>query len=319
MRPSPRPSAFQSLPHGGPRREGGVAAITAILIVAVAASAATVMLSQQAAMIDQVALVAARAQADQYAQAGVDWARGILVQDLRGGPVDSLDEAWAKPIAALPVERAIVSGALADEQGKFNVNNLLEGTRRSNADAAAFGRLLASLGLAPELTDALVDWIDPDSDLSSGNGAEDPYYLSLPRPYRAANQPMVQVEELYRVKGFDAATVARLRPYVSALPTRTTLNINTASAAVIAAVLPEVPREKIEALLRERVAKPLRSRQEIVQWAQPVPIPDSVDVKSGYFSVRVQVAQDEVELSCDALLRRADSGVTSVVWRRPRY
>src|SRR5205085_3245364 len=86
-RPSPRPS---------PKGEGGVAAITAILIVAVAASAATVMLSQQAAMIDQVALVASRAQADQYAQAGVDWARGILVQDLGGGAVDSLDEAWAK-------------------------------------------------------------------------------------------------------------------------------------------------------------------------------------------------------------------------------
>jgi len=301
------------------KAQRGVAAVTAILIVAVAASAAAVMLSQQAAMIDQVALIAARAQADQYAQAGVDWARGILVQDLRGGPVDSLDEAWAKPIAALPVERATVSGALTDEQGKFNVNNLVDGTRRSAPDADAFGRLLVSLGLAPELTDALVDWIDPDGDLAGGNGAEDAFYLSLPRPYRAANQPMVQVEELYRVKGFDAATVARLRPFISALPTRTTVNINTANATVISALLPDVPREKVATLVRERTGKPFRSRQEIIQWAQPSPVPDSLDVKSSYFTVRIQVAQDDVELSADALLRRADSGLASVVWRRPRY
>jgi hypothetical protein len=44
-----------------------------------------------------------------------------------------------------------------------------------------------------------------------------------------------------------------------------------------------------------------------------------LEVKSDFFSVRIQVAQDDVELASDALVRRAQNGVAFVVWRRPRY
>ena len=99
------------------RREHGVAAITAILIVAVAASAATFMLAQQSAMVDQATLVQSRAQADAFADAGLDWARGVLAEDARRtGNVDHLGEGWAQPIVGLPVDRALVAGAIADEQ-----------------------------------------------------------------------------------------------------------------------------------------------------------------------------------------------------------
>jgi len=42
-------------------------------------------------------------------------------------------------------------------------------------------------------------------------------------------------------------------------------------------------------------------------------------VRSDYFYVRVQVAQDDVELSTDALLARAGTGLSATLWRRPRY
>src|SRR5205085_7807797 len=130
-------------------------------------------------------------------------------------------------------------------------NNLVEGARRSEPDVKAFERLLESLGLARELADAVVDWIDADDDASPG-GAESAYYLSLKRPYAAANQRMRQVEELYRIRGFDAKTVARLRPYVTALPERTKVNANTASELVLAAFLEHTPREEIAAALAAR-------------------------------------------------------------------
>ena len=305
------------------RAQRGLAVITALLIVAVAAAAASLMLAQQSAMIDQAMLVASRAQADQYAQAGLDWARGVLVDDLRSGAaVDSLDEGWAKPIAGLPIERAIVSGAIDDEQGKFNLNNLVNGSARSVPDMDAFARLLASLGLAPELSEAVLDWIDADGDLAGSSGAEDAYYLSLPKPYRAANRPMIQVDELYRVRGFDAAAVAKLRPYVTALPARTKVNVNTAGEAVLAALLPKVPRMKIATFVAQRAVKPFRAVQEIAQWAREAPAADvarDLDVRSSFFGVRVQVAQDDVELAHDALVRRGDDTSTAIVWRRPRY
>lgn len=305
------------------KRQRGLAAVTAILIVAVAASAATLMLAQQSAMIDQTMMVASRAQADLYAQAGLDWARGVLAEDARrAGAVDSLDEAWAQPIVGLPVERAIVAGAIGDEQAKFNLNNLVNGIQKSPQDVEIFRRLLQSLGLAPDLADAALDWIDADSDLASGAGAEDAYYLSLPRPYRTANQPMVQVEELYRVRGFDAAAVAKLRPYVTALPVRTPVNVNTADEPVLGAILPELSAAEIAQLVRVRKVKPFGGKPEIVQAARKAP-PDainaSLDVKSAFFSVRVQVAQDDVQVGTEALVRRDASGSSAIVWRRPRY
>jgi general secretion pathway protein K len=302
------------------RDQRGVAVITAILIVAIAASVATLMLAQQSAMVDQAMLITSRAQADLYARAGIDWARGVLLQDSRA--VDSLDEAWAQPIAALPVERALVSGSITDEQGKFNLNNLIRDNQRSNPDIRMFQSLLGSQGLAPELADAVVDWIDENSDLEGPGGAEDAYYLSLPKPYRAANAAMAQVEELYRVRGFNAATVAKLRPYVTALPQNTMVNVNTASQPVLRAVLPvQVASEAIAKFLQERRTKPARSRDELAQrlQQQTTATVAAVDVKSEFFSVRVNVSQDDVELSTEALVQRADGRPPAVAWLRPRY
>lgn len=308
------------------RAQSGVAAVTAILIVAVAASAAAVMLSRQSAMLDQSMLVVARAQADLYAQAGIDWARGVLDQDAASSSADTLAEGWAQPIAGLPVERAVVAGDIADEQGKFNLNNLLNGAQRSDADMKAFGRLLAGLGLAPELAEAVLDWIDADQDLAGPGGAEDSYYLALARPYRPPNAPMTQVEELYRIRGFDAAAVAKLKPFVTALPVRTTLNVNTASDRVIAAVL-DLPMEKAQQLVGLRNTKPFASVQDFTDRAGKIGIALSAagaaDVKSAFFSARVRVAQDDVQLAVEALLRRGgaqgQATGTTVVWRRPRY
>ena len=306
------------------KRQRGVAAVTAILIVAVAASAATFMLAQQAALLDQTALVASRAQADRYADAGLDWARGVLAEDgRRAGAVDALGEGWAQPIVGLPVERAVVSGAIQDEQGKLNLNNLVIGGR-SDWDLRMLQRLLRELSLPAELAEAVLDWIDADQDVTGGGGAENAYYLSLKRPYRAANQLLVQVDELNRVRGFDAATLAKLRPHVTALPVRTSVNINTASAAVLRAALDgKVPADELEARLASRRAKPFQSANEIAQWAtkaDPRVAGSDLGVRSDFFAVRVQVAQDDVLVGTDALVQRAaQSGASTVLWRRALY
>jgi general secretion pathway protein K len=303
----------------------GVAVVTAILVVAVAASAAAWMLSQQSATLNQTALVASRAQADLYAQAGLDWARGILAEDARQGVVDSLDEGWARPLAGLPVERAVVSGAIADQQSRFNLNDLVKDGRRSDADVQVLTRLLESLGLDPGLALAVLDWVDADADLAGPGGAEDAYYLALPRPHRAANRPMVQVEELYLVRGFDAKAVAKLRPFVSALPARTTVNANTAPPEVLAAILPELSPAEIGELVASRRDKPFKDRADLkarAAKASPTAVDAALDVKSDYFLVQVAVAQDDVQVATEALVARAAPGATpatAIIWRRPLY
>jgi general secretion pathway protein K len=307
------------------RAQRGVAVVTAILVVAVAASAATWMLAQQSATLNQTALVAARAQADLFAQAGLDWARGILAQDARTNSVDTGEEPWARPLAGLPVERAVVSGAILDAQSRFNLNNVVANGRRSDADVQALGRLLGSLGLDAALAMAVVDWVDGDLDLAGHGGAEDAYYLSLARPYRAANRPFAQVEELHLVRGFDAAAVAKLRPYVTALPARTMVNANSAPPEVLAALLPQLSRDDIAEAVRERAAKPFKSTADLKARLARAPasaVDAHLDVKSDHFLVQVAVSQDDVQAATEALVSRAQPGrgpATAIIWRRPLY
>lgn len=309
------------------QRQSGVAAITAVMIVAVAASAVSFMLAQESATLDQATMVVARAQADQYARAGLDWARGVLAADDPG--IDALTDGWAQPMVGLPVDRAVVSGTISDEQGKFNLDNLVVNDQPSADDIAIFRQLLASLGLSPDLADAVVDWIDTNSTVSGNGGAEDAWYLAQPRPGRAADQPMVQAEELYRIRGFDPATVAKVLPYVTALyqpGTRTLININTASAVVIAAALPAVPASAIAQMIQRRTTKPFASTAEVAQWVSslnPTASTAALGVNTRFFSVHVQVAQDDVQVATDALMVRGANasapGATALVWRRARF
>lgn len=305
------------------RAERGVAAVTAILVVAVAAAAATWMLAQQSATLNQAALVASRAQADLYADAGLDWARGVLATDARESPTDTLAEGWAQPLPALPVERAVVGGAIVDAQSRFNLNNLVKDGARSDADVQVLKRLLESLALDANLADAVLDWIDADSDPAGHGGAEDSHYLALARPHRAANRALVMVEELHRVRGFDAPAIERLRPFVTALPVRTPVNANTASAEVLHAILPELSRTEVRALVASRATKPFRDRADLAERAKkaaPTAIQSDLDMKSGHFLVAVSVSQDDVRLAVEALVARPAGGSgpsTAIIWRRP--
>jgi len=135
---------------------------------------------------------------------------------------------------------------------------------------------------------------------------------------------MAQVEELYRVRGFDAATVAKLRPYVTALERGTRVNVNTASLPVLAAVLQGVNADKLARLADRRKLSPLRSLAEVTALlgSEATPALGMLDVKSAFFSVVVQVSQDDVQLSLDALVARTSPvGGTPgswIVWRRTR-
>lgn len=219
-----------------PRRQRGIAVIMAILIAALAASVASFMMWQQQVWARQVENLTSLAQANAVSQAALEWTRMILAEDLKSGDIDHPGEVWATVVPALPVEGGRIALALTDQQGLFNLNNLVRNDKPSEVDIAAFQRLLVSLELKPDLANAVVDWIDLDSEVTSSGGAEDLDYLGMEPPYRAANQTLLDINGLIRVKGFDAEAIARLRPFVTALPRPTPVNVNTASPHVLAAV-----------------------------------------------------------------------------------
>ncbi len=299
-------------------RQHGVAIVLAMGVVALAALAAIAMMVSQSTWSRQVELTADHAQAQLLIQAGLDWDRAVLSDDRRSNSVDHLGEPWALRLPPMPVEKGELSSYIEDQQGKFNLNNLVKGGKVNLAQLAHFQRLLSVLGLPTALAGALADWIDADSEPQPQDGAEDAYYLSLQPPYLAANRPLIDVAELALVRGFDDNVRARLRPFVSALPVFTPVNVNTASPEVIAAVVDGLGLDGARALVEKRARAYFPDRTDLLnQLPRGVLVAtEDISFSSDYFIATTRVTIGGAQARGSALLARGISGWPAIVWRK---
>lgn len=230
----------------------GVALITALLVVALATVAAVAMASRQQLDVRRTANLLDGDQAYAYALGVESWARVVLARD--EAQVDRLDEDWAKRLSPIAVPGGRVDGLVSDLQGRFNLNNLLgaDGVQISEPDLRYFQRLLRLLEIDDQLAVAVLDWLDADFETRFPEGAEDDYYLIQTPPYRAANRVFLSISELRLVKGVTPEIWNRLAPYVTALPERTLLNVNTAQAPLLAALSDEFSLRDGEQLVAAR-------------------------------------------------------------------
>lgn len=223
-----------------PDKQKGVALITAVLVVALVTVLAINMISRQQIDIRRTGNILNTETAYIYALGVESWGIGILLRDRDNNKVDALGEDWAMIIPPIDVDGGQVVGRIEDMQSRFNLNNLLKTDEAGNeelseVDYKIFQRLLNALELDSTLADKVVDWIDKNSDVYK-DGAEDYDYLGADPAYRTANTKMVSASELRLISGIDAETYKMLVLFVTALPKRTTININTALAPVIQAL-----------------------------------------------------------------------------------
>ncbi len=232
----------------------GIALITALLVVALATIIAVTMMMRQQLDLRRTENLIHSEQAYQYALGGEHWASLILLRDRQQNVVDHLQELWATTLPSLPIEGGYLQAQLEDLQSRFNLNNLLTKEGKMSApDVAYFERLLSLLELPRNLGSAVVDWIDHDVEPQISEGAEDLAYLTKTPAYRTANQFFKSPSELRLVKGFDQENYNKLAPYITALPSRTLINVNTAPALILMALVSEeVSESDISSLLATR-------------------------------------------------------------------
>jgi general secretion pathway protein K len=298
-----------------PTRQRGAALILAMLVAALAATVAMAIAAEQRRWQNGVAARRDQVQAQSLALAGVQWTRQIL-QESAGNGIDALGQPWALPLPATPIENGIIEGRIVDAQGLVNLNNMtLTGTQGDEERARAL-RLFARLGVPAAALDAVADWIDNDAE-ARPNGAEDAWYARQPVAYLAANAPLVRAGEVAAVRGFDDATVARVLPYVTALPAGTPLNVNTAPAPVLAAALPRVSAEVLARLAAERVDRPFINIADFRNRLPPevAMSENAFSVSSNFFIVTVRARQGEAVAQARALLKRGPAGWPAVLWQ----
>ena len=275
-------------------QQRGVAIVLAMGVVALAALTATAIMVSQSTWSRQIELTAGHVQAQLMIQAGLDWTRAVLSDDRRASNVDTLSEPWALRLPPIPVENGSLVGHIEDQQGKFNLNNLLKGGKVNLAQLAHFRRLLSILALPPALADALADWIDADS------------------------RPLTDVAELALVRGFDDGVRARLRPFVTALPRFTAVNANTASPEVLAAVVEGLGLDGARAVVAQRERAYFRNFSDFFSQLPPgliVPT-ENISVSSDYFIATMRVTIGGAQARGVALLARGNTGWPAIVWRK---
>jgi general secretion pathway protein K len=297
-------------------RQTGLALITVILVVAIVATIASFLSLDQQVWLRQAQNLQDSAQAEALRRGAIDAAAALLDEDGKSNQVDDLTEPWAKPLPPFAFGNGSVTISIEDAQGRFNLNNLLTNGKPSQADMQMYRRLLAYRKLDPDLVDPLVDWMDSDSQPRPG-GAEDSHYLSLNPPYRAANQPLSDVEELRLVSGYTPKVIAALSGLVVALPERTPININTAKPEVLGALFASMSLDQARTLAQNLASSPLTSTSQLAgrapgQNLQPI----QISVKTGYFLVSVEPDLGRYHQRTITLLHRPGGNQqATAVWR----
>ncbi|MHB1197956.1 MAG: type II secretion system minor pseudopilin GspK [Polaromonas sp.] len=310
-----------------PRRSRGAALLAAMLIVTLVASFAATALWQQWRAVEIESAERARVQAAWILTGALDWARLILREDARSGGADHLAEPWAVPLqearlssflaadknnsasdSASNALDVFLSGQIEDMQSRLNVSNLINPAdpgKLSEPDLASFTRLFELLGLPQDELLALAENLRAASDQRPDN-PDDALARLIPR----------RLDQLAWL-GLSQASLARLRPYISLLPARTPVNLNTASAEVIYASIPGLDMAQAQRLLDERARSHFRTLDDagrfIGEYARRI-TEGRHGVTTRFFEVRASLRLERTVIEERSLLQR-DGLTVKTLWR----
>lgn len=306
----------------GPRARGlrqrGAAILTAMLTVTLVAALASAAMWQQWRSVELESAERTRSQMAWVLTGALDWARLILREDGLTSRVDHLSEPWALPLAEarlssfLAVDEnntdiamdAFLSGQMTDQQGLLNISNLVLESKRSEADYQAFVRLFKTLQLPQAQLDDLVAQL-----LSTSTAGSAGSMVGAFMPTR--------LEQLGWL-GVPSATVQALVPYVTLLPGRTTVNLNTATAPVLMAVLPGLAAGAAQQMVQARSMGHYATVADALKAAGVTSnVVDStmLGIASRYFAVRGQLRIGDTMVQELSLIDRQGTN-TVVLWRR---
>ena len=312
------------------RQQVGAALLSAMLTVTLVATFASAALWQQFRGVEIETAERGRQQSSLILTGALDWARLILREDARSGGADHLGEPWAIPLeearlasflavdgTASDIEReAFLSGSMIDMQSRLNIANLADGGVKSEAGAASFRRLFELLNLPPQTFTTLLENYVLASKLPS---TSPPSPASSTAPASSNTSDLLQPQRVDQLAwlGVDATTLAVLAPHVTVLPTRTPVNLNTASALVIAASTPGLDMVDSEKLVVARARKHFTSLADARQALGRSDIAFSEgthSIATRYFEVTGLLRLDQLTVSERSLVVR-NGLVVSTVWR----
>src|SRR5260364_52806 len=316
------------------KRARGAALMTALFVVALAALLVSGLLWRQHVQIRRLENQRLMMQARWVERSALDWIRLTLRALGAAASVDYLGGVWAVPLApthlsdvlgragdavrAQAGEDTDLSGWVEDAQAKSNLRNLVGASASGQwqpdiVQIKNFQRLLPILKLEPELANAaaahlraaLAGLHPPEAQTEPNDEAEDA---------NPSTQPLFldDLAMLLDVPGFSREVIARLAPFVTVLPQRSAVNVNTARAEVIAALFEGLGLANAQTLAEQREQIFFVHTADFVNRARAIsgaPLPlnanaQQFDVKTRFLIIHGRIRHGRVQLARDAWVYR---------------
>jgi len=322
-------------PHR-PKRQRGVAVITALLLTTLAITIVASLFWQQQVEVRSMENQRLNLQTRWILRGALDWSSVVLRQDaIDHRDHTALTHVWATPLAETRLDQYIerervqgenfnasLSGQVYDATARYNLSNLANGGIRSPVETEVLARLLTNLRLEARLARPIADFV----------AAGQPLALDLDDMTGGARTPrtgnpmsILRVDDLLAVQGVKPETVEALRPFVIVLPSDdTTVNVNTAPAEVLAAVLPGCSLAQANALVEQRKRSPWNDlaffKSELQCEATQPQGEAKINITSNYFLVQSRIRLDRAALDAESLVERGGNlvnrGSINVIWTR---
>lgn len=308
----------------------GVAVIMALLLTTLAITIVASLFWQQQVQVRSIENQRLQLQKQWILRGALDWAGLILREDAKHSAIDDLGEPWAVPLAETRLDQyvengraaddiadASLSGSISDAQARYNLTNLCPNGTINPDEVAVFARLLRNAKMDSQLAQATADAMaaalkkpvsNATNNSTTNNGNQpDPLPMNL-----------IQLDDLLAVPNFSPVMLTKLKEWVIFLPHATPVNVNTASAAVLAARIATLTLADANELVASRKTASFR---DLADFSHRLPgksfavASNEVSVTTNYFLVSGKVRMSRARLEMQALIERSSAN-SKLIWIR---
>jgi general secretion pathway protein K len=222
----------------------------------------------------------------------------------------SQDQQWREGDAEV-----FLSGQITDAQSRMNVMNLIEDNQVSAAALARFAALFERLNLPLGELQNMARQLQSARQTALATAPDNATSAAGQTNADVALMPQQTAQLLWL--GLSPGTLAALRAHITVLPEATPVNLNTASAEVLSAIVPGLSLVSARQAIEQRQRahwESLNAAQQALGPAGRLLDEKQHSVQSRYFEVLGRMRIDNVVQQETALVRREGNQVR-MLWR----